>query len=150
MEPTHMGRHILVLREGAAMMLGLVWIMGTYAVGILLIHWLHWRWKRRGLERKMHYVLVTRNNQMQVEWYIRSLGFFSWLKGRSIAVTLVDEGSTDETLAIAGRLSEEHQLHIYSEEAWDWDDWIQKHEDEQVIVVRLSQNEGLETAYKLL
>ncbi|MDQ1911270.1 hypothetical protein RAC89_12520 [Paenibacillus sp. GD4] len=132
------------------MMLGLVGIMGTYAVGILLIHWLHWRFQRRGLERMMHYVLVTRNNQLQVEWYIRSLGFFSWLKGRAITVTLVDEGSTDETLSIVARLSEEHQLHICSAEAWNWDDWVQEHENEQVVVVRLSQNEGLETAYKFM
>lgn len=132
------------------MMLGLVWIMGTYAAGILLVHWLHWRYQRRGLKRMTHYVLVTRNNEMQVEWYVRSLRFFSWLKGRTIAVTLVDEGSTDDTLLIAGRLSEEHQLHICTDDSWDWDHWIRQHEDEQVIVVRLSQNEDLEIAYKIL
>ncbi|ALS24489.1 hypothetical protein [Paenibacillus naphthalenovorans] len=132
------------------MMLGLVWIMGCYAGGILLVHLLHWHWKRRGTEPVAHYVLRTYNNQLQMEWYLRSLHFFSWIKGRTIAVTIVDEGSTDDTLAIAERLRLEHHLNIWTIAEMDWDEWVLKHRDEQMIVVRLNHNDRLGNAYRYL
>jgi hypothetical protein len=132
------------------MIIGLIWIVGCYAAGIAILHFLHWQWKKRGSERTVHYVLRTLNNQLQVEWYIRSLHFFSWIKGRSISVTLADEGSTDDTIAIAERLSLEHHLNICADTSLAWDDWVQRHEEEQVVVVRLSQNDGLETAFKYM
>lgn len=52
-----------------------------------------------------HYILFTNQNQLRIEWYIRSLLFLSWLKGRTITITLIDEGSTDETLEIVQKLS---------------------------------------------
>jgi hypothetical protein len=130
------------------MLEGLIWIVGIYAAGLAMIHWLHWRWRKNGEARTTHYVLMTRNNQHQVEWYIRSLHFFSWMKGRSIAVTVVDEGSTDETLEIVGRLADEYSFEMADETRWNWDEWVRLHEDEQAVVVRLSHNEGLETAFK--
>lgn len=132
------------------MMIGLVWIIGCYAAGIAIIHTLHWRWKRRGSQRITHYVLRTRNNGHEVEWYLRSLHFFSWMKGKTIAVTLADEGSTDETIAIAERLREDHHLNIYTRVNEDWDEWMLKHEHEQVVIVRLNQANDLETAFKYM
>ncbi|MBU7317590.1 hypothetical protein [Paenibacillus oleatilyticus] len=132
------------------MMLGLAWIIGCYAAGVAIIHWLHWQWRRCGKPRTTHYVLQTYNNQLQVEWYLRSLYFFSWMKGKAISVTLADEGSTDDTLAIARRLSLEHQLSICTIAERDLEEWVLKHADEQVVVVRLNQNEGLETAFKYM
>ncbi|WP_010499453.1 hypothetical protein [Paenibacillus elgii] len=132
------------------MMLGLAWIIGCYAAGVAIIHWLHWQWRRYGKPRTTHYVLQTYNNQLQVEWYLRSLYFFSWMKGKAISVTLADEGSTDDTLDIARRLSLEHQLSICTIAERDLEKWALKHADEQVVVVRLNQNEGLETAFKYM
>lgn len=132
------------------MMLGLVWIMSCYAAGIALVHLLHWHWKRQGTERTTHYVLRTYNNQLQMEWYLRSLHFFSWVKGRTIAVTIADEGSTDDTLAIAERLRLVHHLNIWTTVEMDWDKWVLKHQDEQMVVVRLNHNEDLGNAYKYL
>lgn len=132
------------------MMLGLAWIIGCYAVGAAIIHWLHWQWRRYGKPQTMHYVLHTYNNQLQVEWYLRSLYFFSWMKGKAISVTLADEGSTDDTLEIARRLSLEHQLNICTMAEQDLEEWVLKHADEQVVVVRLNQNEALETAFKYM
>ncbi|TVY09328.1 hypothetical protein [Paenibacillus cremeus] len=132
------------------MMLGLVWIVGCYAAGIAILHILHWHRKQRGAERTVHYVLHTQNNQHQVEWYIRSLHFFSWVKGRTIRITLMDEGSTDETLAIAERLSLEYHLEIVTEPEQQAGQWMAEHEQERVIVVRLSQNDDLETAFKFM
>ncbi|WP_426450498.1 hypothetical protein ACP26L_00465 [Paenibacillus sp. S-38] len=132
------------------MMLGLVWIIGCYAAGIAVIHALHRQWKRRGARQAAHYVLYTQNAQMQLEWYLRSLFFFSWMKGRNIEVTLVDEGSADETLEIAVRMAREHSLSIVSQEYWNLDTWIEGHQEQDVVFIRLNQIKGLESAYKWL
>ncbi|WP_159885424.1 hypothetical protein [Paenibacillus puerhi] len=131
------------------MILGLIWIVGCYAAGIVLIHALHRRWQRQAAPRITHYILQTRNNGHHVEWYLRSLHFFSWLKGRTITVTIADEGSTDDTVAIAERLSHEHHLSIYTADD-SWKIWNRQHDDEQLVIVRLSQNQDLETAYKFM
>ncbi|MEK8131729.1 hypothetical protein WMW72_27860 [Paenibacillus filicis] len=132
------------------MILGLVWIVGSYAAGIAIIHALHRRWKRQGQPRITHYILQTRNNGHQVEWYLRSLHFFSWMKGRTIAVTIADEGSTDDTVAIAKRLSQEHHLTIYTHAVEDSEFWARQHENEQLVIVRLNQEQDLATAYKYM
>ncbi|WP_281883069.1 hypothetical protein [Paenibacillus sp. YYML68] len=131
------------------MMLGLVWIIGCYVAGMSIIHTLHWRWKRRGRSGLTHYVVRTRNNGQHVEWFLRSLHFFSSLKGKPITVTLADEGSTDDTLLIAERLRQEYQLTIHKD-AEDTSLWLSEHEDEQIVLVQLNQQELLGTAYKLM
>jgi hypothetical protein len=132
------------------MILGLVWIVGCYAAGIAILHAIHRRWKRQGQPRIIHYILQTRNNGHQVEWYLRSLHFFSWMKGRTIAVTIADEGSTDDTMAIAQRLSQEHHLIIYTPAEGSWEDWARSYENEQLVIVRLNQEHDLATAYKYM
>ncbi|SDE35046.1 hypothetical protein SAMN02799630_05247 [Paenibacillus sp. UNCCL117] len=132
------------------MILGLVWILGCYAAGIAIIHILHWRRKRQAGARMMHYILQTRNNGHQIEWVLRSLHFFSWMRGRAIAVTIADEGSTDDTVAIAERLSQEHHLTIYTHADNSWEQGARQHENEQLVIVRLNQEQELETAYKLI
>ncbi|GAA4873922.1 hypothetical protein GCM10023310_61970 [Paenibacillus vulneris] len=132
------------------MMLGLLWIFGSYAASIALVHWCYRRRRRTG-RNETHFLLVTHNNENQVEWYIRSLLFFSRFKGRDVHLTIADEGSTDETLAIAEQFRKEHNLEILTLEGLEsWDEWIRQHEDKQVIVVRLANPEGLETAYKMM
>ncbi|CAG7634069.1 hypothetical protein PAESOLCIP111_03528 [Paenibacillus solanacearum] len=131
------------------MMLGLVWIVGCYTAGVVILHLLHWQWKKKRSDRTVHYVLRTFNNQLQLEWYIRSLSFFSWIKGRTIRITIADEGSTDDTMAIAQRLSREHHLDISTDASLDWDAWIRQHDEEQVVAVRISHSE-METAFKYL
>ncbi|MFE5324122.1 hypothetical protein ACFQ88_36130 [Paenibacillus sp. NPDC056579] len=132
------------------MMLGLLWIFGSYAASIALVHWCYRR--HRKSDRKItHLLLITHNNQMQVEWYIRSLLFFSRLKGRDVHVTIADEGSTDDTLAIAERFRKENNLDICIFEGPEsMDEWIRQYEDKQVIVVRLGAQDGLVTAYKTM
>lgn len=131
------------------MVWGLLWIFGSYAASIALVHWFYRR-QLNEARQATHFLLITCNSQMQVEWYIRSLHFFSRLKGREIQVTLMDEGSTDDTLAIVDRMRREYQIELGSfDAAGSLEEWIQEHEDKQVIVVRLGQQEGLVTAYKM-
>jgi hypothetical protein len=58
------------------------------------------------------YVLVSNDNQLQIEWYIRSILFFSWVKGKSIHITVVDEESTDDTLKIIEKLALHYSVDI--------------------------------------
>ena len=106
---------------------------------------------RRKRDLSTHYVLMTRNNQMHMEWYLRSLYFFSWMKGRNISVTIVDEGSTDDTLDIARRVGREKEVSIQVEfgpEAMET--FMAEHLDEEVVVVNLSGVEDLRKAPLLM
>jgi hypothetical protein len=85
------------------MIVGLCWIVGSYALCIGMVHLIRrLNQARRKNQVPIHYLLLTRNNQTQIEWYLRYLAFIAWWQGRSFKVTLLDDGSTDDTLAIAG------------------------------------------------
>jgi hypothetical protein len=124
-------------------MLGLFAIMACYLMTFVLLQAYGRLLSRRNVRKPFHVVLVTKNNQSQIEWYVRSLYFFCKLKGRQIDTTVLDEGSTDDTLRIVERLSLKHPMQIesYGEEAVD--DFLRRHEQEEVIVVRLHQQEDV-------
>ncbi|TBL72986.1 hypothetical protein [Paenibacillus thalictri] len=122
------------------MIVGLLWIFGCYAAGIALVHWMHRVSKPKHRRNLTHYVLMTRNNGLHMEWYLRSLYFFSGMKGRNISVTVVDEGSSDETLEIVRRIGSEKEVEILIKNGIDAiDDVMTDHFDEHVVVVRLSE-----------
>ncbi|RUS42598.1 glycosyltransferase family A protein [Cohnella sp. AR92] len=79
------------------MLLGLCGVIVVYALGIVLVHWL----ARRRLHRDdKHYVLVAGNHEKQIEWYMRSLQWYSRRTGTDIQITVVFENSNDGTEAI--------------------------------------------------
>ncbi len=96
---------------------GFLLIVGCYGICVALVHLFHQRYQQnhspsqrypRPSEPKPdvpHYVLITHNNQMQVEWYLRSLLIYSKMRGQSLKITIIDEGSQDDTLAIVWRMS---------------------------------------------
>jgi hypothetical protein len=132
------------------MMLGLLWIVGSYAIGIALVHWCYRR-DREKSQIETHVALITYNSQLQVEWFVRSLLFFSRLKGKEIQLTVADEGSTDDTLAIVEKLRLEHSLNIsLIVERGSFEEWKNTNEDNRMIVVRLGHQEDLVTACKTL
>ncbi|MBP3966905.1 hypothetical protein [Paenibacillus lignilyticus] len=78
----------------------LLWIFGCYALAAAAVHAvsaLTWRRERH----IKHYVLIAGNEQLQMEWYMRSLRRFSHFTGTEVKVTVVDRGSEDETMSIA-------------------------------------------------
>jgi hypothetical protein len=102
-------------REGrrCAVLQGMLWIFGIYGLCVVMVHAVHMYMRRCGkLPAKKHYVLVSSDNQLQMEWYLRSLILFSWLRGIEIRITILDEGSTDDTLAIVERLSVRYPIEI--------------------------------------
>ncbi|GBF10517.1 hypothetical protein TEPIDINF_002052 [Tepidibacillus infernus] len=59
-----------------------------------------------------HYFIVVKNNQMTIEWVIRSISLSGWLKGRIRRFTILDLGSTDDTLIILYHLSLSTKIEI--------------------------------------
>ena len=92
------------------MVYGLFFI-ATYLCSALVIHLVYSRMDSQDVEVR-HYVLYTLDNQLHIEWIIRSLIVFHWLQGKSISITIIDEGSSDETLSILSLLSKQHQLDV--------------------------------------
>ncbi len=125
------------------MIQGMLWIVGSYGVCTLFIHLLYRSFQRRN-GGTAHYVLITKNNQMQIEWYIRSLQFYSSLRGKCIKITVLDNNSTDETLPIVQRLSFYRDIDLlpfYCSR--DIEHIVDSLLDEEVIVIQLSNQEDL-------
>lgn len=86
--------------------------VGSYALCVLLLHWLYGLGKLQSVP-PTRILLITSNNQQQIEWVLRSLFFRSQLRGKNIRTTIVDKSSTDDTMKIIERLSREHPLEIH-------------------------------------
>jgi hypothetical protein len=86
-----------------------------YLLAAVAVHLLYRRSVREGSglsRRSAHYVLVTSNHGRQLEWYLRALSWYAKLSSMSHLVTLVDEHSEDDTLAIAERFSKAEGLEL--------------------------------------
>ncbi|NQX47186.1 hypothetical protein HQN87_17785 [Paenibacillus tritici] len=86
----------------------LIWIMCIYASAAALVQLLHHREETRAAARtgkRLHYILITRNHEAVVEWYLRVLAVHALWIGRPLYVTVLDDGSEDGTLAIASRMA---------------------------------------------
>jgi hypothetical protein len=135
---------------GAAMIEGLLWIVGAYAAAIATVHTIY-RMSRRTPNSAVHYVLLTRNNQHHMEWFLRSLFFFSWMRGKPISVTIMDDGSTDDTLEIAQRVGSDKEVEIQIETGSDaMDTFMAEHLQEAVVVVKLSGVEDIKSLPMLM
>jgi hypothetical protein len=85
---------------GAAMITVLLWVVVCYALAAAAVHTAsRLNWKRE--PQVKHFVLIAENHQMQMEWYIRSLQWYSLRFGKEVRVTVVNQGSEDETMDIA-------------------------------------------------
>ncbi|GGF87518.1 hypothetical protein GCM10010912_36010 [Paenibacillus albidus] len=85
----------------------LIWIAAVYASAVASIHFLHHREQTRKMfaGKWLHYIFITRNHESVVEGYIRALAVHSFLTGRRLRVTFMDEGSDDATAGILSRLA---------------------------------------------
>lgn len=127
------------------MIIGLLLIFGTYGISIILVHLFHF-FHIKNKKRSVQYLVITRNNQLQIEWYIRFLLFFSWLRAKNMNITILDEGSTDDTLAIVKRLAQHLRTEIRTVElgySQTLDDFLRKYGREKVIVFKLSNREEM-------
>ncbi|KRE97969.1 hypothetical protein ASG89_29135 [Paenibacillus sp. Soil766] len=123
------------------MWIGLLCIFGCYGLSVTVLHLL----LRKGTKKKPATVLlVTKNNQNQIEWVIRSLFFFSRVRGNQVKATIIDEGSSDDTREIIERLSQTYALELRLQSDYDAvDRFLSQHDEDPVVLVHLSNREEL-------
>ncbi|MUT65025.1 hypothetical protein [Paenibacillus sp. NEAU-GSW1] len=78
-------------------------VVGCYALVAALVHLIFWL-RRDRVQVSKHYVLVAHNQHMRMEWLLRSFFSFSRRTGTEVKLTVVDAGSTDQTVGIVDRL----------------------------------------------
>ncbi|MEF2968069.1 hypothetical protein V3851_19755 [Paenibacillus sp. M1] len=90
------------------------WILLCYGSAAVLVHFMYGFLPRKRPEngKKLHYILVTHNHGNQMEWYLRALSWYARLHGESIKVTVLDEASRDDTLAIIERLRDQAGIEL--------------------------------------
>lgn len=89
------------------------WILLSYGMAAALVHILHSLYlqgKRK--DRAIHYILVTSNHENQMEWYLRALSWYARLRGLPLRVTVLDESSQDDTLAIMRKLETQGEMEL--------------------------------------
>jgi len=87
----------------------LIWIIVVYASAVVLVHLFAHREKTRQSPRSgkwIHYILVTRNHESVIEWYARALTLHSFLTGKRLRVTCMDDASSDNTLLLVTKLKQ--------------------------------------------
>jgi hypothetical protein len=89
----------------------IIGIFLLYSATIFLLHF-----KSKHCEQKIlltnRVVMVTQNNQSQIEWHMRMLLFRSKLKGENLLILLIDKGSKDETIEIIEKIALKYELSI--------------------------------------
>lgn len=86
------------------MIVGLLLFFGLYGLAAVLVHSWHALEKNKKRRRVIRFILITRNNEQHMEWYLRSLRFFGKWRGRHAAIAVFDDGSTDDTLQIVRKV----------------------------------------------
>ena len=91
------------------MLLHLIAIAVVYGLAVGWVHLMYahskWAVQKAGNRKQLRYLLFTSNVEHNIEWIIRALWLYALLRGRGIQVIVVDDGSTDHTLAILERMS---------------------------------------------
>lgn len=76
-------------------------IVSSYLLAVVFVHVSHGYYlRKKPRDRRTHYVLITRNHGSQLEWYLMSLAWYSLWRGVPLRVTVLDDGSQDDTKAI--------------------------------------------------
>lgn len=81
-------------------------VLGSYVLAALSVHLIRYYGRRHRSLKSQHYVLYARNDASRMEWFLRSIGWYSRRSGTEVRVTVIDCGSSDETLAIVGRFAQ--------------------------------------------
>lgn len=126
------------------MLLTLGLILACYALAVAAVHAArHWH-KKRGLDkagRELEYVLVTKQNQLQIEWVIRALMMYAGLRGARLRLTIIDDHSTDLTIPIVQRLTLDRSVDVWIVDASGWDPVAVMQHMRHPIRIRLNEAE---------
>lgn len=121
------------------MVAGILLIIGSYSLAAIGVHWAYY-FNRSLRSGRKNVVLIVRNNEKNIEWAVRSLLFYSWMRGRDICIYFLDEGSTDDSMKIAERFIKHSVNGVYSYPPdIAPDDFSRMCNNEQITFIRLSQ-----------
>lgn len=116
-----------------------LFILLCYGLGIAAVHTVHYVLKQRPGEQTAtrHYLIICHHHQQQIEWLLRMLSFWSWLYGHSIRITVLDQGSADDTMLILERVARRQPIQMMAGPVADIKAWDGP--DTQTIVFDLNQ-----------
>ncbi|MFB5759879.1 hypothetical protein [Paenibacillus medicaginis] len=94
------------------MAIQLAWILLVYGLAAAVVRLLYIRHvaelqtghRNRPDKRRIHYILITSNHELWVEWVVRVLAAYSCLLNRSLHISVIDDQSKDCTVGILERL----------------------------------------------
>lgn len=118
---------------------GFLSIVGIYGLCAVAVHAVYAVHRPKKDSMKTHLILVTHNNQSEIEWYMHSYLFFSWVRGRQSNITVFDDGSSDETPEIISRISRARPYIQFYRDTEELDPFLTSHEHEPVLLIRLDQ-----------
>lgn len=113
----------IVVWEVSSMIPFMGYILLCYGVAAIAVHAMY-RWhvhRHPKSVKRVHYVLITQNHENQMEWVLRALHWYSKVKGIALRVTLLDNESIDDTLAIAKKM-QAHGMQITMMQVKDTED----------------------------
>ncbi|GFR39167.1 hypothetical protein PRECH8_24630 [Insulibacter thermoxylanivorax] len=99
------------------MMEGVLIIIACYLLSAVMVHAVYRR-KQRQRRAAHHYVLVTRNNEPFAELAVRAITWHARLCGKDYRISVIDEGSKDQTLSIIRRLDRSGNLQVIRTRNW--------------------------------
>lgn len=127
------------------MVTGIMLILGSYGLAILGVHWSFYHWHRSTGRKNI--ILRVRDNGTQIEWVVRSMLFYAWLRGKDVSIYILDEGSMDDTRDIAERLIRYEMSGIYPyPQEMTLEDFQNKCQHESCILIDLNREEVLASA----
>ncbi|MHA0856233.1 hypothetical protein [Paenibacillus sp. CMAA1364] len=98
------------------MVIQMIWIAVIYGLAIALVHGVYAltrlanRNNIQGVDNQ--FTLITCNHERQVEWYVRALWLYSWIRGKELRMLVVDEVSSDDTVRMIHKLIDSLGLHV--------------------------------------
>lgn len=83
----------------------LLWIALVYGLSAATVRFVYRRLQSNQKQAEQtRYVLITSNHGFILEWIIRALSLDASLRGKTHQITVVDYGSSDETLLLLNRI----------------------------------------------
>ncbi|MEO3947263.1 hypothetical protein [Gorillibacterium sp. CAU 1737] len=118
---------------------GFLMILGAYGLCAVVVHALYAYSKKGGESPTYGLVVITRNSESEIEWYLYAYLFVSRLRGRQTAITVFDDQSEDETVSIIRRVQLKAP-NVRLEESLDGlDRFLEEHESQPLLVLHLSR-----------
>lgn len=120
--------------------IGLLFIAGCFGLSILSVHAIYYFYKRKKNSKTRIVVITTHNNENQIEREIYSIISRASLRGKYVAITVFDAGSTDDTLSIIERINRKRaciDVHLSMD---GLEKFLELHKEDEVKIIPLHKS----------